>query len=125
MMTETDYRALDLAIATYAFGEDVEILDQKHGWRIDLRAKSNELNDAIMTDYGVAGYKLKRFSRDAAAMMQLIEELRGDAYWVIMTNRKGLWKITIVDAADEEIVSAQDYSLPVAVCSAALVVYKR
>lgn len=69
-------RALDVLIAEKVFGAKVEYLDQKAGWRIDYRADQAGCNDPIVSDFGVEGYRLKRYSDDIKAVWEVVLQLK-------------------------------------------------
>jgi hypothetical protein len=110
-------RELDKLIAEIVFGAEVEVLNQKAGWRIDLRAKDNECNDPIMTDWGSDGYRLKRFSTDIKAAWEIVDKLGKNGTQWRFSNKA--FSNTYWWAYTEDAVSQGD-TLPHAICLTAL-----
>lgn len=110
-------RKLDKLIAEMIFEVEVEELNQRGGYCIDLRAKNNEQNDPIIVMDMVGGWKLKSYSRDLEAAWTVVEKLAENGTQWRFSNKafgnKYWWAYT-----EETCVQAD--TLPHAICLAAL-----
>lgn len=83
-------REIDVLIAEKVFGTKIMHLNHKSGWCVDYVADKNECNDTIVSDVGIEGYKLKRYSEDIKAAWELVEKNR-----IALDPLGRMWKPTL------------------------------
>jgi len=110
-------REMDKMIAEIVFGAEVEVVNQRHGWGVDLKSKDNSCNDPIMSDFGVEDYVLKNYSTDIKAAWNIVEKLGKNGTQWRFSNKvfaNAYWWAYTEDA------TAQGDTLPHAICLTAL-----
>lgn len=108
-------RDLDKLIAEMVFQSEVEVLNQRSGWGIDLRAKNNDCNDALYSDFGLEGYVLKKYSTSLEDAWSIVDKFGKQGTQWRFSNKalhNQYWWAYTEDA------TAQGDSLPHAICLA-------
>lgn len=124
-------RELDVLVAEKVFGAEVLHLNQPHGGRVDyVSSDNNTLNEPIMSDHGVEGWRLKHYSTDISAAWEVVLHLASDGWLVeTMTSEYGGTdvELTCISGARGRFYSdCMDGALdtaPHAICIAALKAY--
>jgi hypothetical protein len=114
-------REKDALVEEHIFSGKVLHLNQKSGWRVDYASDREEGNDPIWTDHGVAACRLKRYSTDIAAAIQVMEKVRKeDKYKVEISSYPDSDVWTIKAFSYPKACSTSQMTIPLAICLAAL-----